>query len=57
MSDLMITSSIAISAGAVFLFLVMALDYIVQKRSKRKRSSLYTSETNQGYQELEVSKN
>jgi hypothetical protein len=57
MSALMLTSSVAISAGAVFLFLVMALDYIVQKRSKRKRSSLYTSETNQGYQELEVSKN
>jgi len=57
MSALMLNSSIAISAGAVFLFLVMALDYIVRKRSKRKRSSLYTSETNQGYQELEVSKN
>ena len=57
MSALMLNSSIAISAGAVFLLLVMALDYIVRKRSKRKRSRLYTSETNQGYQELEVLKN
>ena len=57
MSDLMLTSSVAISASAVFLFVIMALDYIVQKRLNRKRSRLYPAAANQGYQEPEVSKN
>jgi len=57
MSDLVLTSSIAISAGAVFLFLVVALDYILHKKALRRRSSLYGAETERGYQELEASKN
>jgi hypothetical protein len=57
MSALMLNISIAISAGALFLFMVLAVDYIMAKKAKRRRSSLYASEAKQGYQELEVSKN
>jgi hypothetical protein len=57
MSDLMLNSSIAISAGALFLFMVLAVDYIRARKAKRQRDRLYASEAEQGYQELEVSKN
>jgi len=57
MSALMLNLSIAISAGALFLFMVLALDYILHKKAKRQRNDIYASEAKQGYQELEVSKN
>jgi hypothetical protein len=57
MSDLILNISIAVSAGALFLFMVLAMDYILAKKTKKQRDSLYSSEAKQGYQELEVSKN
>ncbi len=57
MSALMLNSSIAISAGALFLFVVLAVDYIRAKKAKRQRDSLYASEAEEGYQELEASQN
>jgi hypothetical protein len=57
MSDLMLNLSIAISAGALFLFAVLMLDCILHKRFDRQRSNLFTEESRQNYQELEVSKN
>lgn len=57
MSDFILNISIAVSSGALFLFMVLAADYVLAKKAKRRRSRLYASEAKQGYQELGVSKN
>ncbi len=57
MSALILNLSISVSAGALFLVMVLVLDYFATKVFKSERRSLYARKSKDSYRELEASKN